>query len=308
MHGTLRVLSRPPPQRMRVRAMYNLPMPQIPPIRLWIALSAIVCGLRVNADSPARAASSEAALVEAWQNTATGLFNEANQAFAALPGDEARLGEAVTLLLRQPKTDANIDRASTLLSDIVKKSPGTDLAVTAQYYLGRIEQAHRSPANPRAAGEIFRELIARHQGHPYADLATVKLAILELNEQLPEDERRARFDSFAVIAPGLKSASARRDLCITLADSAQRFGYSPEITLDLLLAADKAGLARRVEQGNAWVRIGQLAQDAGRNEIAREYYGKYLRYFIRDNRRLMVSERLAALPAPAAANAKETSK
>lgn len=282
-------------------------MPSIPPPRLLIAFAAITIGLRAGADSPAPATSSETALVEAWQNASLGLFNEANHAFAALPGDEARLGEAVTLLLRQPKTDGNIDRAAALLSDLVQKSPASDLAVTARYYLGRIEQTHRSPANPDAARKIFRELVSAHQGHPYADLATVKLAIIELNEQLPDAERQARFDAFAAMAPALKSPSARRDLYITLADSSQRFGYAPEVTLDLLLAADKAGLARRVEQGNVWVRIGQLAQDTGRNEIAREYYGKYLTHFIRDNRRRMVSERLAALPAPAV-NGKEATK
>lgn len=269
-------------------------MPLPTTFRLMFALAVILPGLRAQSADPVKI---ENEIKSAWQNTSLGLFNEANRSFASLPGDEARLGEAVTLMLRQPKTDGNVTRATELLSALIQKSPGSDLAVTASYYLGRIAQTHRSPNDPETARKIFRELIAAHPGHPYADLATVKLAILDLYEQLPDAARRARFDEFTGLAPGLKSNTARRDLHLLLADASQRFGYDPVITLDQLLAADRIGIVRRTEQGNAWIRIGQLAQDTGRFEVARAYYDKYLSTFIRDNRRRMVTERLAALPA-----------
>ena len=278
-------------------------MPSIPPFRLLLALAAATpC---IGADNQATdAVKAESEIKAAWQSTSLGLFNEANRSFASLSGDEARLGEAVTLLLRQPKTDGNVDRAEELLSSLIQKSPDSSLAITARYYLGRIAQTHRTPTNPDAARKIFRELIAAHPHHFYADLATVKLALIELYDQVPDDTRRARFDTFASLASGLKSPSARRDLSILLADSSQRFGYDPVIALDLLLVADQVGIARRIEQGNTWIRIGQLAQDAGRVEVARTYYNKYLATFIRDNRRRMVMERLAALPAAPSHNQK----
>ncbi len=278
-------------------------MSPLPSLRLLFALVAITPCLR--ADTPATdSAKTDDQIKSAWQSASLGLFNEANRSFAALSGDEARLGEAVTLLLRQPKTDGNVSRSSELLSSLIKESPDSPLAITAHYYLGRIAQTHRTPNDPAAARTIFRELIAAHPGHAYADLATVKLAIIDIYDQVPEDTRRARFDTFAALAPGLKSPTARRDLSILLADSAQRFGYDPVISLDLLLVADQVGIARRNEQGNIWIRIGQLAQDAGRVEVARTYYTKYLATFIRDNRRRMVMERLAALPDPKSHNQK----
>lgn len=269
-------------------------MPLPTTLRLMLAIVALPLCLGAESADPAK---TEASLKSAWQSASLGLFNEANRSFAALPGDEARLGEAITLMLRQPKTDGNVTRATELLSTIIKESPGSPFAITARYYLGRIAQTHRSPNDPETARKIFSELIAAHPGNPYADLATVKLAIIDLYEQVPDGVRRTRFDSFVKLAPGLKSNTARRDLSLLLADASQHFGYGPEITLDLLLAADQVGIARRIEQGNVWIRIGQLAQDTGRVEVARAYYNKYLSIFIRDNRRRMVTERLAALPA-----------
>lgn len=271
------------------------------PRAVYPLLVVAICALHL----PFNAAASplaEDALRSAWEDAALGLFDSANREFAKLSGDEARLGEAVTLLLRQPKTDANINRAAELLATLADKSPGSPLAIRAKYYLGRIAQTHRTPNNPELARRLFRELAGAHPGHPYADLATVKLAILEIYDHVPEADRRARFDAFVAAAATLESPSARRDLNLLLADASQRFGYGPVLTLDCLLAADRVGIARRVEQGNTWVRIGQLAHEAGRFEIARDYYKKYLATFIRDNRRLMVAERLAALPAVAASD------
>lgn len=272
-------------------------MPSLPSLRLLIALAALppCFGAGQPAAEPAEA---ENAIKAAWGNAALGLFNQANIEFAQLPGNEARLGEAVTLLLKQPKTDGNLNRAAAMLEQLVNDDPESSLAITARYYLGRIEQTHRSSGNPEAARAIFRNLVTGHAGHPYADLAAVKLALIELYSQQSDTDRRARFDEFVALAPALKTPSARRDLSLLLADVAQRFGYEPSLTLDLLLAADEVGIARRVEQGNIWIRIGQLAQDTGRADVARAYYNRYLSTFIRDNRRRMVSERLAALPSP----------
>lgn len=272
-------------------------MSPISALRLLFLSAAIISSL------PARdpvAHSLDDALKTAWENTALGLFNTANAEFAELSGDEARLGEAVTLLLRQPKTDGNVNRAADLFAALVNESTDPSLAIRAKYHLARIAQTHRTPNDPETARRLFRELIAAHPGHPYAELATVKLAILELYDPVPDDVRRTRFDDFARAAVGLESSSARRDLNFLLADVSQRFGYDPSLTLDFLLAADRSGVARQMERGNTWVRIGQLAQENGRVEIAREYYNKYLAAFIRDNRRRMIMERLAVLPDPEA--------
>lgn len=246
--------------------------------------------------TPASTASDEA-LQAAWQNTSLGLFNAANAEFAALPGDEARFGEAVTLLLRQPKTEANVNRAAQIFSALVAEAADDSLRLRARYYLARIAQVHRTPADPVTARRLFRELIDAHPGHPVAELATVKLAIIELYEPLPDDVRRTRVAEFGKAAAGMRSVSARRDLNLLLADTAQRFGYEPALTLDFLLAADRDGIVRQAERGHTWVRIGQLAEEAGRSEVARDYYTKFLASYIRDARRRMVKERLDGLAA-----------
>lgn len=260
-----------------------------------ISLPFVASALTPLNSQPAQSPPATTPLQHAWQTTASGLFDEANIEFASAQGDEARLGEAVTMILRQPKTNGNLHHAATLLANLIRRSPGSPSSIGAYYYLGRIEQTHRNPPNLPEAKRIFRELIAAHPGHPYADLATVKLAIIELYEPLSPDERRSRFDALVALAPGLRSRSSRRDLSMLLADTAQRFGYAPSITLDLLLAADQLGIARRSEQGNTWVRIGQLAEEAGRIDVARSYYEKCLPLFVRDNRLRMVRERVAAL-------------
>ncbi len=81
-----------------------------------------------------------------------------------------------------------------------------------------------------------------------------------------------------------------------MADAALRFGYADAIALDHLLAADRAGIARAITQRDTLIRIAELARRADRPDIAAAYYGRFLQQFPRDARRLLVQERLAALP------------
>jgi hypothetical protein len=264
-------------------------------MRTRLALFPLLCAGTAFASEPV--ATETSPLQQAWQDAALSLFHESHRGFAELEGREARFGEAVTLLIQQPKTDRNIRRAFDIFAEL--SSGADELAIASRYHLGRIEQSHRATPDPAAAAEHYRKLVADHPGHPLAELALVKLAIIEFYEVVADDVRRARFDAFLAQVDSLRTPEHRRDLHVLLADTALRFGYSPEVALEQLLAADKIGFVRPLMRANNWVRIGNLASETGRAEIARDYYTRFLDTFKRDNRRLMVGERLAALP-PAA--------
>lgn len=269
----------------------------LPPPLLRLSLLAIAtAGLpHLQADTPPAAASPA---IAAWQDASVGLFRDSLLAFQSLEGVEARYGQALNLLMRQPKTAGNVDRAAAMLSELAAAEPDSEIGIGARYYLGRIEQTHRITPDPVAARQIFQELIAAHPAHAYAQQAVVKLAIIDLYDRVPAQTRRERFDALAEQAPGLSDPIARRDLYMLLADTVQRFDYAPSIALELLIRADEIGIARLAERANTWIRIGLIASETERPEIARVYFEKFLNNFIRDGRRHTIEERLAALPAP----------
>lgn len=233
----------------------------------------------------------------AWRDASLSLFKEAHGAFAAAAGREARLGHAITLLAQQPRTAGNVDAAAEALEALIAESPADETAIVARFYLGRLEQLHRTPENPGAAVAHFKRLIAEHPGSPWAEQAAVKVALIELHEAISAAERLRRFEHHRQIAPALATAPARRDLHLLLADVALRFDLGEALALDELLAADRAGIVRTTAQAQIWVQIGELARRTGRDEVAREHYRKFLAAFERDNRRGMILEHLAALPA-----------
>ncbi len=225
-----------------------------------------------------------------------GLFRDSLTRFAQLEGPEARYGEALTLLMRQPKTASNIQRSSELLAELAASQPDSELGIGARYHLGRIEQTHRITPDPAAARRQFQQLIKDHPAHPYAQQAVVKLAILELYERVSPEVRLERFLALTARAPSLADPAACRDLYLLLADTAQRYDYAPALALDLLLRADESGIVRRIEQANTWVRITVLASENDQPAIARAYGERFLQNFLRDNRRLTIEQLLARLP------------
>lgn len=278
-----------------------------PPVRLSRPMTVrpliLVSGLLLTLVPSVHAATSnEAALAEAWQQTALNLFNDANLSFAELSGREARFGEAVTLLQVQPKTNANVDRAVALFGEVLAENAGDKLGITARYYLGRIEQLHRSPINPEAAAGHFRQLVQEYPAHPMAEQALVKLALIELYGNATDVERQAAFERLAGSVATLKTADAIRDLNLILAEAGLRFGQSPAMALDHYIAAEQAGIHLTTVRGSVLVAIGELARQVGRVDVARRYYELFLQDFQRDTRRRLIRERLAALPAVTSTN------
>lgn len=265
-------------------------------VRIPLALATLLF-LQGPLARSAEATADPAALREVWQTSALNLFKDAHHSFSDLSGREARFGEAVTLLQVQPKTSSNINHAATLLEQVLADNPGDELGIAARYYLGRLEQVHRMPVNPTAATAHFNTLIQEHPGHPLTEQAIVKLALIELYSPDDAAARLAAFERFTALADTLATADARRDLNLTLGAVALRFDLGQDRALKRYLAAEQAGIHLTTVRSSTLVTIGELARKTGRHDIAREHYLLFLKDFQRDERRLMVKEALATLPA-----------
>lgn len=238
-----------------------------------------------------------------WEQISLGLFKDAHRAFAEAPAAdrEARFGEAVALLNLQPKTDANLDRASALFRTLIADNPTDDFAIGARYFLARIPHVHRATPDEALALVGYRELAALESPHPLAQRAVVLVAMLELLEpRISEEERFTRFERLAARGATLVDPSALRDFHLVMADMALRYKFDDRITLEHLLAADRAGIVRAVTQRETWLRTAEVARRSGRSDLAIESYRRFLDNFRSDPRRRAVQERLAELLSPSA--------
>lgn len=275
--------------------MFTSAPPLVPAIP-FLTLLVIFAPLARSSEATA-VSTPEVVLRQAWRDTSLSLFQDAARGFEKVDGREATFGRAISLLARQPKTAGNIEAAARALASLVETDARDPIGVMSRYYLGRVEQAHRTPARPAAAAVHFRRLLADHPGEFWAEQAAIKLALIELHEPVSAEERLARLVRHAEFAGAMRHAPARRDMCLLLADVALRFGLGEATALDQLLAADRAGIVRSATQAQVWVQIAELARATGRHDIARRHYENFLAAYERDNRRTMVSERLAALSA-----------
>lgn len=264
----------------------------LPSLLALLALSPLAHGADTKTTPPADLAD------EAWQQASLYLFKESYQTFGDIDTREGRLGRASLLLLQQPKTDANIARATAELEALASQSPSDETAITARYLLGRIAHAHRTPTDPAAAAVHYRQLIAEHPEHFLADQARIKLALIEIYEAgLSREELLSRIDRIGRDADALSRPGSRRDLHLLLATACSNLRLDDRRCLRHYLAADQAGVTRPILRANVTVAIGELASRAGQADLARRYFERYLAEFQRDYRRTFVKDKLAALPA-----------
>ncbi len=271
--------------------------PSATPLR-WIT-GVFVFSLGLSSGFPLRAAD-ESPLEGAWRLASKLLIAEARTEFertaARDDGDalEAKFGLATVLLSTQPKTEGNIDEAARLFDEVAAADSG-DLGIAALFHRARIEQIHRFEPDRDRGAVLFADLAAKHPGHPLADEAIVKRAIIELYEEMTPEDRRTRIEEFASLSPAMGFGPARRDLHLVLADASARYLRDDELTLNQLLSADEIGIARRETRAGHWVRIGRLAEATGRSDVAVDYYARFVRDFPRDSRHFMIAQTLDQL-------------
>lgn len=260
-----------------------------------VALGTVVCA--------AASAAPGSSLHDAWAAAAAGVFPEAHALFSQAGSEavfprEAKLGQALTLLRLQPKTERRIASAADLLDQLIEEDSTDAVGVEARYFRARVEHVHRMPPRPRAAVQHYEELIRSHPKSALAGQAWVKLALIELYD--PESARSPAetFTRFAEQAAEIESSSARRDLHLVLGEAALRLSLGETEALEQFVAASRLEPRLRPTRADTLVRIGELASALGRGETARSHYRLFLEEYPRDPRRLAVAQHLAALDAP----------
>lgn len=240
-------------------------------------------------------------LAAAWSEGSRLSFETAAQAFGRLEGREARLGRAVMLINAQPKTAANITTARGLLTALRAERADDEPGIAALFYLARIAQFHGRVSDLETARTHFRELIALHPEHFFAQLARLKLATLliyETESPSPPADRLAAAEELRVAA---EHAGIARDFHLLMAGGYLRLAAAPERALDHLLAAEATRVVvRDGVRAALYLQIAECARELGRAELARRFYAAFLEEFPRDARGTTVRTRLAGLAGKAA--------
>lgn len=254
------------------------------PLILGLAL-----GLSARAAEPAAAP-------DPWQTALAFDYNAAAERFAALhkasPADtRVAVGYASALLVKQPRTEANIRAAHALLSRVA--STGGEDAILATFLLARVELDHLDPAQPDTARDRLLRLRRDHPAHPLADQAAVELAYLDaFREGIAPADAVA---SVKELLASVKSPQAARDLNQLLSSLYIRRLREPASALPHLLAARAVGFEQPMRNAETDLSIANIARETGDPALARKHYAAFLAAAPRDARASTVRRLLADL-------------
>ena len=240
--------------------------------------------------------------LENWQKTAIFLFQEANKNFAKAAakqtGEEARenrLGEAVTLLALQPRTQGNITKAQTIFEELISQNPKDGIGFAARLHLGRLFQVHATPTDPEKARAIYSELVADGAGDPLAELAAYRLVNIELYSADSPEAMNAAARKLAPLGETLKTPVGRREFYGSLAAALYRFHGDKRLAMEYFIIAKDQGISVQQFDSGLLIVIGSLAEELGETEIAKKYYTLFVNDYKRDARRHAVIQKLKQL-------------
>jgi len=239
-----------------------------------------------------------------WQDLALVNASDAQRVFAAAQESnpasrEARFGAALTLLQLRSRTPGHVADAAELLENLRQENPNDDIGIGAAYYLARIQQLHSFTPDRAAAVASYRALIAAHPGHPYAQLAAPKLALLLLYDDVPSAEWEKRVAEIEALIPQLTAPEAARDTRLTLGTALIRLRHDHARAYPLFAACLNADSVTRMPRLNTvLVQAAESAERLGKRPEAAGYYAEFLRVFPNDSKSDEIRHRLATLPVP----------
>ena len=202
-----------------------------------------------------------------------------------------KLGRAVALLNRQPRTRDNVAQADAQFVMLAREAG--DIGLSARYLRARVAEVHLFEPDLKIAAARYEALIADAPHSALAQFAVAKLVRLRVY-QLDRDPL-AELASAEAWAGKLSDAPARRDYHQIMGRSYLFFKVSPERALAHLEAARAAGLLIPAQRASAAIATGELARELGRTDVARAAYEDFLRDHKRDQRVYMVTRRLEEL-------------
>lgn len=261
----------------------------------------LLCFSALILTSLAGATEPENSIETGWRNLSHMKNAEALSQFSELasqtaPQREARLGEALARL-STPSRTAKIRAASRQqLAELSAESPSDDTGIAAAYYLARLWQLDEQDPDTEFAIKTYRRLIAEHPGHPIAEQAASKLAILLLYDDVSVTELNQRFDEIAAIIPSLQHTNSQRDVRLVLAEALLRLTHDHARAYPLIAYCLKHDLVQRpVRFSSLLLQAGESARKLGLHDEAVRYYTRYVEQVPRDNKTDEIRRRLIAL-------------
>jgi hypothetical protein len=259
-------------------------------------LSLLVC-----LGGPAHAA--EESLTAVWRQVAAFFTKEGLWALQALPptADAATQRErdfchAVILFDLQPLTETRLDDAERRLQPLA--AGDDEIARAARYLLARSQQIYRQQPDPAAAAELYRSLSAQPGGGSWAELARVKLALLELYA-LPASGPPARLKAAPALLAEAQDTTTRRDLHRLLARAVLFYDLDPAGALTHLEAAEAIGGLQGEPHADQLVQLAELNWELQHRERAIHFHARLAAEYPRDVRAWGLAEKLAGRPGPA---------
>jgi hypothetical protein len=211
---------------------------------------------------------------------------------------------AAVLLSAPPKTETRVMEARRLFSAVRDADPLDDLGLAARFHLARIEQNHRATPDLEAAQALYSALVADAPAHWFGQFSLVKLAMLDLYAEWPDEPLDARIDAWMERAHNVTDPALRRNLCWMLGDLQVRFGTNLDRALAIYQEGEAIGYSRHDIRSLMILRIHNLARQLGRTELAREAAQRHLEEFPRSTFTTLLRERLAEAADPAALEAR----
>ncbi len=231
-----------------------------------------------------------------WQELAAFNPKPARTHFARLEGREARYGELLALLNSQPRTARQFATVRAGLEALRAESPGDDIGIAAAYHLARLHQLHTDKPDPDAALAGYRALLAAHAGHPAADLAAPKLALLLLYREASPEAWERHLAEVLTLLPNLRSPEARRDTRLVAADALVRLQGDFDRAHPLIVYCLEHNLVVRPPRlAVLLLQAAEGARRSGNTDEAQHYYDRYLAEFPRKTTTAEIQRRRLAL-------------
>jgi tetratricopeptide (TPR) repeat protein len=240
-------------------------------------------------------------LIEGWNQAKSFLYKDALETFKGATGRsgteerERLLGQAVTALNIQPRTQAGILRVKRSLEELTTERADDQVGILARYLTGRIFELHLQPRDPTAAALVYRGLVESYPGNEIAEYAASSLVHIELYQTLTPAERLKRFASLENLGRRLLTPAGKRDFHIALGYAALDLTGQHDAALRHFLTADEAGITRPETESAIWIHIGELARSTQRTDLAAAYYHKFLEKYPRNNASATIRQKLKAL-------------
>ena len=267
-------------------------------------LSRVLCCTSLALFSILPVAAQSQSEVSVWRKVSSYLTKEALIELKDLPApknaDEQRERDfcaAVVTLDQQPLSESRLDDVEARLKALLALRGDDEIANASRYLLGRIAQIYRGTPRMKEAESYYRAVLESNPFDAWAQLARVKLAVLELYV-LPAESRQARIDAVLALIESSNDPVTLRDLHRLVARAGMFFNFPPELALKHLMIADEFGGLKGTLGADQLVQIGELAIDTRQPELSAHFYERLRQEYPRDPRIYIHDQRQAGRPVP----------